>query len=97
MSTIGDLPKRQRAAMREAKRCHRHGWSTITGRLLRLATMRRLIGKGLMVEDAEPCVVVDGDGWMVIPERYGAGYSLTPAGLAAFAEEDAQSRQAVAS
>lgn len=52
-----------------------------TGREIRRAVMKRLEACGLVEE--KWCVVVDGDGWTIHPERYRLAFALTEAGRAA--------------
>ena len=58
------------------QRREEHGMATLTNRRLPLRTMKHLESLGL-VKDAGPVAVCDGDGFIVQPERYRVGWTLT--------------------
>lgn len=55
--------------------------SCCTSRTIRLSTVRRLVARGLATEIR--AVRVDGDGFLLEPERYGRAFKLTDAGRVA--------------
>lgn len=73
--------KEEQDALDHLAHMARFGWRALTGRSITARTMRKLAARGL-VKDAGATVVVDGDGFTKMPERYRTGWELTDPGAA---------------
>lgn len=73
------LGRRQRAALETVAWGTEHFGALVTGSNTRASVVRSLLAKGL-VKDAGMVAVCDGDGFLLIPERYRQGWAITNAG-----------------
>lgn len=69
----------QRAALERVAWGTEHFGSLVTGRVTRKRDVLALCKKGL-VADAGMVAVCDGDGYLVVPERYRLGWKITAKG-----------------
>lgn len=75
------LTKAESGWLEHAAHNARFGWSALSGRGNTKRVALKLIERGLL-RDAGLAAVVDGDGFLLVPERYRTGYALTDAGAA---------------
>lgn len=90
MSTDDTLTRAETRALARMLRNHRllDGAGIASGRTHRGYVLRKLLARGLVKE--ELLAACDDDGFTIIPERWRAGYLLTPAGLALAEKLDAE-------
>lgn len=84
MKTTAPITPHQQSALERVAWGTEHFGSLVTGRMTRKRTVISLFRRGL-VADAGMVAVCDGDGFLLVPERYRQGWKITPAGRKALA------------